>query len=62
MLSMAWKTLAYFSKVYQTLLKCYSHVSGSVSSGMGLGQIHPNPVSCDHSENLGFDYRMKQLH
>lgn len=36
--------------------------SGSVSSGMGQRHSHPNPISCGHSENLGFDYRMEQLH
>lgn len=37
-------------------------LSGYVPSGMGPGHIHPNPISCDHSENPGFDYRMEQLH
>lgn len=37
-------------------------LSGSVPSGMGQRHSHPKPISCDHSENLGFDHRMEQLH
>lgn len=37
-------------------------LSGFVSSGMGQRHSHPNLTSCDHSENLGFDHRMEQLH